>query len=296
MDRAPRHRVFSPGRILAIAGNALTELTRQKVFYFLLLFALLLIGSSVLLVRFSFQDQFQMLKDLSLGAMSVFSTLLAILATASMLPKDTEDRTLYTILAKPVPRFEYLLGKFLGAAGLLALSLLLMGVVFAVVLVLRERTAEAEILAESAGFGADATAARLAELRATVFNPNLFAGGVAIYLKACVLAALTLFFSTFATSSIFTVLITAMTYFIGHFQATAREYWQAEAGGSVLSRIFLGLVSILFPDLQMFNLVDEIAAGTAVPAGLLARTAILGAFYVVIYLMAAQFVFAQKEL
>ena len=55
-----------------------------------------------------------MLKDVSLGAMSIFTWLLAVLATAMLLPKDIEDRTLYTILAKPVPRFEYLLGKLLG--------------------------------------------------------------------------------------------------------------------------------------------------------------------------------------
>src|SRR5207302_3960446 len=101
-------------RIFAIASNTLTDLTRQKVFYVLLIFALLLIGSSVFLARFSFQQEFQILKDISLGAMSIFSSLLAIVATARLIPQDVEDRTVYTILAKPVPRFEYLLGKLLG--------------------------------------------------------------------------------------------------------------------------------------------------------------------------------------
>ena len=55
-----------------------------------------------------------MLKDVCLGAMSIFTSLLAILATANFLPKDLEDRTLYNLLSKPVPRFVYLLGKLLG--------------------------------------------------------------------------------------------------------------------------------------------------------------------------------------
>ena len=80
----------------------------------MLLFALLIIGSSAFMVKLTFQEQFQVLKDVSLGAMSIFTWLLAVLATAMLLPKDIEDRTLYTILAKPVPRFEYLLGKLLG--------------------------------------------------------------------------------------------------------------------------------------------------------------------------------------
>jgi ABC-type transport system involved in multi-copper enzyme maturation permease subunit len=95
------YRAFSPGRIGAIAWNTFTELVRLKVFYFVLIFALIIIGNSAFMVKFSFQEEFQVLKDVSLGAMSIFTSLLAIAATAMMLPKDIEDRTLYTILANP---------------------------------------------------------------------------------------------------------------------------------------------------------------------------------------------------
>ena len=98
-----RHRALSLSRILAITSNTLTELTRLKVFYVLLVFGLLLIGSSIFMAQFSFQQEFQILKDVSLGAISMFTSLLAIVATARMLPRDIEDRTVYTILAKPVP-------------------------------------------------------------------------------------------------------------------------------------------------------------------------------------------------
>src|SRR6184192_4810192 len=122
---------FSPTRIAAISANTLTELTRQKVFYVLLIFALVLIGSSVFMARFSFQQEFQIMKDISLGAMSIFSSLLAIVATARLIPQDVDDRTIYTILAKPVPRFEYLLGKLFGVLFLLAISIALMSALFA---------------------------------------------------------------------------------------------------------------------------------------------------------------------
>src|SRR6202011_508620 len=116
------HRTFSLARVLAITTNTLTELTRQKVFYVLLIFALLLIGSSVFMARFSFQQEFQILKDVALGSMSIFTSLLAIVATARLIPQDIDDRTIYTILAKPVPRSEYLLGKLAGVLFLLAVS------------------------------------------------------------------------------------------------------------------------------------------------------------------------------
>jgi hypothetical protein len=124
---AKPYRAFSPGRIAAITLNTLTELTRLRVFYVLLVFALLLIGSSISMAQFSFQQEFQILKDVSLGAISIFTSLLAIVATARMLPQDIEDRTVYTILAKPVPRFEYVFGKIAGVLLLLAISTLAMG-------------------------------------------------------------------------------------------------------------------------------------------------------------------------
>src|SRR5512132_1929437 len=135
-----RHRAFSLSRILAITSNTLTELTRLKVFYVLLVFGLLLISSSIFMAQFSFQQEFQILKDVSLGAMSIFTSLLAIVATARLIPQDIEDRTVYTILAKPVPRFEYLLGKIAGVLLLLAISTLIMSAVFLAVLYTREQT------------------------------------------------------------------------------------------------------------------------------------------------------------
>ena len=73
-------------RTAAIAAVTWTELVRLKVFYFLIIFGLLVIGNSFFLARFSFEEEFQMLKDIALGAMSIFSSLLAILATATLLP------------------------------------------------------------------------------------------------------------------------------------------------------------------------------------------------------------------
>ncbi len=88
------HRAFSAVRVVALIGNTFTELVRLKVFYFLLLFALLLIGSSIFMAQLSFQQEFQVLKDVSLGAMSIFSSLLAIVATAQLIPRDIEERTI----------------------------------------------------------------------------------------------------------------------------------------------------------------------------------------------------------
>ena len=290
------HRLFSFRRILAIAANTLTELTRQKVFYVLLIFALVLIGSSVFMARFSFQQEFQIMKDVSLGAMSIFSSLLAIVATARLIPQDVDDRTIYTILAKAVPRFEYLLGKLLGVLLLLAISVVLMSALFIVVLYVREQTVVSETLRQMSGAPREQMDDALNAVRTAGLNIDILAGVAVIYLKACLLAALTLFVSTFATTNIFTVVVMVFVYFIGHLQSTAREYWLEQQTTGWLTRAFLALVALIFPDLQAFNLVDEIVAGVAIPLALLAKTALLGIFYTGIYTLAATFVFYGKEL
>ncbi|MDQ6810134.1 MAG: ABC transporter permease [Verrucomicrobiota bacterium] len=290
------HRVFSLKRVSAITSNTLTELTRLKVFYVILIFALLLIGSSAFLARLTFQEEFQVLKDIALGAISLLTSLLAVIATAGLLPRDVEDRTVYTILAKPVSRFEYLVGKLAGVLLLLAISTAIMAALFFLVLFAREQTVLQETARHLANAPREEAADALRGIRASGFNANLWPGVGAIYLKACVLASLTLFVSTFATTNIFTIVTMLFVYFIGHLQGTAREYWLQTNGGGWLTRGFLALIALVFPDLQLFNLVDDIVAGTHIPLALFARTAALGCFYTVVYLLLAAAVFYRKEL
>src|SRR5213080_4030526 len=294
--RAKRYRALSLSRILTITRNTLIELTRLKVFYVLLVFALLLIGSSIFMAQFTFQQEFQILKDISLGAMSIFTSLLAIIATARLIPQDIEDRTVYTILAKPVLRFEYLLGKIGGVLLLLAISTVVMSAAFLAVLYIREQSVLHMTLRQMSSAPREQVDDTLRAVRSSGLNLDLFPGIIIIYLKACLLAALTLFVSTFATTNIFTIVVMAFIYFIGHLQATAREYWLQEHSSGWITHVFLAIVALLFPDLQAFNLVDDIVAGTAISLGVFLKTAILGAFYTTIYTLLAVFVFYGKEL
>lgn len=283
-------------RVFAITGNTLTDLARQKVFYFLLIFALLLIGSSIILARFTFQQEFQILKDVSLGAISIFTSLLAILATARLIPQDIDDRTIYTILAKPVPRFEYVLGKLLGILLLLGISMLAMTALFVAVLYWREQTVLHETMRQMVQAPRDQIDDALRAVRASALNANLFPGILIIYLKACLLASLTLFVSTFATTNIFTVVVMVFVYFIGHLEAIAREYWLEQHAAGWLTHGFLAVVALIFPDLQAFNLVDDVVAGAAIGAGLFLKTALLALFYTTTYTLLAIFAFYGKEL
>jgi ABC-2 type transport system permease protein len=291
-----QHRAFSPTRIVAIASNTLTELSRQKVFYVILIFALLLIGSSVFMARLTFQQEFQMLKDISLGAMSIFSSLLAIVATARLISQDIEDRTVYTILAKPVPRFEYLLGKLAGALLLLAITIAVMSAMFVAVIYIRELSVLNETSRQMSNAPREELDTVIRAVRDAALNIDILKAVGVIYSKACLLAALTLLVSTFATTNIFTIVIMGFVYLIGHLQGTAREYWLQQNAVGWITRTFLACIALLFPDLQAFNMVDEIAAGIAIPLVLFGKMMLLGLFYTTIYTMLATFVFYGKEL
>jgi hypothetical protein len=249
-------------------------------------------------VQFSFQDQFQVLKDVSLGAISIFSWLLGLLCTALLLPRDVEDRTLYTILAKPVSRFEYLLGKMLGVIGLLGVAMGVMGALFLAVLAIREQQVLAEIAREAArqATSPEDLAKQIADVRAAAFQWNLLPGLAVIYVKAVLCAMFTLLISTFATSTLFTVLVSVVVYLIGHVQGLAREYWLRGGDASWVLKGALALVALVFPDLQLFNVVDEIAVGTPVPLALFGQIAGFGVLYTLIYGLLAQVVFSSKEL
>jgi len=267
--------------------------------------ALLLIGASLAMVSLSFTGQLQTVMDVSLGAMSVFTILLAVLSTAMLLPKDMEDRTLYTILAKPVARFEYLIGKLTGVSMVLFVATLLMTGFFCLILLywqqqeisqlqlnLPRGISEAEI--------AKIREAAIAKLKAGTFTPTVFGGIGVIFVRSVVCASLTLMLSCFSTSWLFTVISALMMILVGYLEPIARTAWQGPMGAasdhSTLLSAFLRLVTVFFPDMQLFNIVDDIAVGMTVGADVFLRVGALGAGYIAIYLLIGYLFFAWREL
>ena len=107
---------------------------------------------------------------------------------------------------------------------------------------------------------------------------------------------ISLLVSTFATTNIFTVTVMVFVYFIGHLQATAREYWLEQQSAGWIAKSFLAIIALIFPDLQAFNVVDDVVAGVTIPLAIFSKIAGLGVFYIAIYTLAAIFVFYGKEL
>lgn len=283
-------------RIGAIASTTFIEMVRMRVFYVLGLFGLVLILSSSFVARISFQQELQVTKDIALGAVNFFLCLLAIVATAQMLPRDLEDRVIYSVLAKPVRRFEYLLGKFLGLLYLLSVTTLVMSAVCLLVIYFREQSALREAASQFAQSAPEDRATALSLIHAAGLNTSLFDALLVTFAKAAILGAVTLCISSFATSSIFTISSMAMIYLVGHLESIARDYWLQQPGSGWITRGFFALVAFVFPDLQAFNIADQIVGGGTFSNALLMQLMELSAFYTISYLLLGIAIFYQREL
>src|SRR3954469_18653430 len=101
-------------RIAAIASNTFREAVRDRVLYNLIIFAFLMIGASLLLGQITIAVQRQLLTNLGLTAISIFGVLIAIFIGIGLVSKELDKRTLYTVLTRPVQRWEFIVGKYLG--------------------------------------------------------------------------------------------------------------------------------------------------------------------------------------
>ena len=293
-------------RIAVIAFHAFTQLMRMKVFYFLAFFALILIASNFFNLpqhegpEAAGVDVLRAIKSWSLGAMTLFSVVLSIVSTALLLPKDVEDRTLYTILAKPVPRLDYLTGKLLGVLLLIFVSLAIMDALMTGILHIRTNMVISDQMAfaQANNWTPEEWESYKNDVLAQGPTASLQGAVFAVFLKAAIIASLALLISTFSTSTLFTTIIAFLIYFIGHFQASARDAFLSQQPGmsdGILAKAVTLVVALALPDFELFNVIDAVIEGQVMPLVLLGKLTLIGLFYVVFYIIASWLIFAKKE-
>lgn len=291
--------MLSPRRVWTLASATVTQLLRMKILAFLLVFCLLVVGAGFISPVMNAEQQLKLLKDVSFGALQLFSMVIGIVATALLLPRDLEDRTLYTILSKPVPRYEYLLGKLLGVLLLIGGGLLVMDLIFSLVLWLRQNLVLAQAISALRTEKSD-TPENVAQLTAIVgqhgLTWNMHFGVLAIFLKASVVTGLALMISCFASSTLFTVVISFCVAIIGHGHALMREYFFHRHFSGTVEKLLSTLLAIITPDLGIFDIVDNVSNGELVSpdaVGILVGTT---ALYLVGYAVVSHLLFVEKEL
>jgi ABC-type transport system involved in multi-copper enzyme maturation permease subunit len=250
--------------VWAIARNTFREAIRDRILYGLLAFAMLLIGCSVALADLSIGQQERLMKDIGLAAISAIGVLMAVFLGITLVSKEIERRTVYTILSKPVRRYQLILGKYLGLAATLALNVLVMGVGLSVLL---------------AAYG--------------WWQPNVAAALLLVLVELLVVTAVATLFSSFTTPTL-AAIFTLGLFVIGHLSGTLRLIAQRAPGE--LARLVAGVLYRVLPNLEAFNVKGRVAHGEPVALVEVGLAGLYGALYLAAVLALAAVVFERREL
>jgi ABC-type transport system involved in multi-copper enzyme maturation permease subunit len=255
-------------RVLSIAFNTFREAVRDRVLYNLILFAVLMAGASILVGQITIDIERQVVVNLGLTSVSLFGIVIAIFIGIGLVSKEIDRRTLYTVLARPVRRWEFVVGKFLGLVGTLTVNTLFMAVgVFGALFYLKRGL--------TAGDG-------------WVLVALYF-----IVLQFVIITALALLFSTFSSTLLAAVFAFSL-FVIGSFAEDLRAF--ADMADPGLQRWLAAAAAWLVPNLGSLNVIASVAHGQAVPAELILFNSLYAFAYAAAALLGAVIIFEHRNL
>jgi len=250
-------------RVAVIALNTFKENVRDKILYNLVIFGLLLTGSAMLLSTLSIGEQARIITDIGLASINVFGILIAIFLGISLVNKELDRRTIYTIITKPVRRFEFVLGKYFGLVLTLFVNVAVMVAGFLLTL-----------LASQIGL-----------------DPSLLKAVGLIFVELLVVTAIAVMFSTFTTvtlSAIFTLSI----YVIGHLTSDLQTLG---AKLPVLSRTVVNGLYYALPNLEYLNVKGQVAHHIPISVSYLLTAISYGLLYAAGLLIVACAIFQRRD-
>ncbi|MCS7209201.1 MAG: ABC transporter permease [Fimbriimonadales bacterium] len=255
---------------LAIAGATFGEAVRKRILLVILLVALLIILISPMLEPFAGRGATTMILSFGFGVIQLAGTFIAIIMCTSMIPVEIERRTIYTILSKPVQRYQFVLGKFFGAVGTMAFMYLMMGIVFLI-----------------------ATRLALGE-----FRPDIIHGLIMFFFQSSLLAAAVLFFSTFV-SPLVNYFLSGGLYLVGNLLSSFLETLQRNPETTPIAQMVIQILTAVMPNFSLFNVQNPIINPEQVlvdPLAYTVQTIAYAIVYMALLLVGSMLIFNQREM
>jgi ABC-type transport system involved in multi-copper enzyme maturation permease subunit len=263
--------------IATVAVSVFRESVRDKVLYNLVAFAVMLMAASYLLGQLTAGQDIKIIKDLGLAAIATFGLMIAVFIGIGLVWKEVERRSIYSLLTKPLSRAEFILGKYCGLGLTLAVNVVVMVVAWYAVLAYMSTTVSPEVRASWA-----APATDLGMLRAIGL----------ILVELMLVTAIALFFSTFS-SPFLSAGLTLGLWVIGHFNADLKNF-ESVVSSPTAAWLARGLYYVL-PNFSAFDIKQQVVYAQPVPAAYLATTALYGAVYIALLLVASVAVFSRRD-
>ncbi len=251
-----------------VAINTFREAVRDRVLYNLIFFALMMIAAAILVGQISIGIEELVIVNLGLSAISFFGLVMALFIGVGLVYKEMEKRTLYSVLSKPIRRWEFLAGKFAGLVLTLTVNTALMTLGIAAALICVRHS-----------FHRD----DLSILIAVYF----------ILLSLALVTALALLFSCFSTPMLST-LYTLGLYLAGLFAKDLRDLGTMTRSHT-LGAVSQGLYYVL-PNFHNFNVIAAVAHRESIPIALVWQNTLYAAIYIGAVLFCASAIFSNRNL
>lgn len=265
------------GLVRAVALNTFREAVRDRVFYNLLLFAVLLVGTSLVIGQLAAGQDVKIIKDLGLAASLLFGVGIAVFIGIQLVAREVERRSVHATLAKPVSRPSFLLGKYLGLLLTLGVNILVMAAALFVVLAVYRAVTPPGVQAM---------------WTAPALDPRLLIALGLIYVELAVVTAIALLFSTYSSALLAATFTTAI-WVAGHFVGDLRTVEQVGASGGTAWAAWLA--SWVLPNLALFDIKAEVVHGVPVPIAQVLAAVGYGIAYSAAMLLVAVAIFQRRD-
>lgn len=252
-------------RIVVIAINAFREAVRDRILYNLVLFVLLITLSAIFIGELSAGQEARVIVNLGLSSVLIFGTFISIFVGVSLVWKEIEKKTVYSIFSKPIGRGEFIVGKYLGLCLTLLVNVLVMGTGVSLALLY-------------VGGG---------DLAIKIWPTVLL-----IFCELTITVAVAIMFSSFSTPAL-SALLTFFVFVIGHFSSSLHTF--AQNLSSAVTKVIFDAIYYVMPNLSLFSFITETANGIGMPAKMLGLAIAYAIVFNVILLTITVLIFKRRN-
>jgi ABC-type transport system involved in multi-copper enzyme maturation permease subunit len=255
------------------------ESVRDRVLFAIAVFAVMLVLASVVIGQITAGQDVRIIKNLGLATIELSGVLMAVFIGVGLVAREIERRSIYSLLAKPLHRWEFIVGKYLGLVGTLCVNVTLMSAALFLVLVWFKATTPAEVARAWA---------------VPVVDPALLKPIVLIAAELMLLTAVALLVSTFSSSGVMSAVLTLGVWVVGLLSEDLRGFTSTATVPAV--ETLVRMVGAMVPAFSAFDIKAEIVNGRVPVAwGYVGLTMAYAAMYAAALVGAAVAVFSRRE-
>lgn len=252
-------------KVFAIARNTFREAIRNKILYAILFFAVLVLFASLILGELSLNQGIKVTQDTGLTAISAFGILIAIFIGVSLVHRELDKRTIYTLISKPIHRHHFFLGKYFGMLMTAFVQVFVLTLVFTLLLFYQYNWGYIEF--------------------------NVYSAIFLYWIEIMLITSVALFFSSF-TTPFFSGVFTFSIFIIGRIMPEVEMIMDKLENPALW---VLLKVSTALPNLQTFNITDKVVHGEIIESTYILSSTMYGLFYTLLFLLLGSLLFSRRD-